>query len=367
MDPELRKRLSKIFENCKNVDLLLLNNTEEQDPNFRYLTRFKSGVFEDDFLIAKREGIELLTSELEYETAVAQRLEGMKIRKLTRANEKEIRKEMSEELKGKRIGINGRFMPVSTYLKLRKDYKPKKIVDASDCFAKARLVKSKEEIKAIDKAASITRKALQKIQKYFKKGITEKELAKKFDEISADLGSERPSFNTIVSFGKNAALPHHMPDDTKLKNGDMLLIDAGAVVDGYCSDMTRTFVFGRDSRYEKEQEIINVVKKAQELAIEKMKQGTLGSEVDKAARDYIDIAQGGRYKGTFIHSLGHSVGIEVHDGFALYPNSKVVLKEGMIFTAEPGVYVVGFGGARIEDDVLITKEGPRLLGRGELG
>ncbi|MGC8547713.1 MAG: M24 family metallopeptidase [Candidatus Micrarchaeia archaeon] len=367
MDAELKRRLSSIFSNCKNTDALLLVNTEQQDPNFRYLTRFKSGVFEDDMLIAKRNGIELFTSELEYETAMQQKLEGMKIIKIDKRNEETVRKTLGNELRGKVIGINGNFMPAGAYLRTRKKYKPKKIFDASECFAKARLVKSEEEIRAIDKAASITRKALQKIPKYFKEGMTELQLSKKFDELSAELGSEKPSFDSIVSFGKNAALPHHMPDNTRLKRGDIVLIDVGAVVQGYCSDMTRTFIFGKDQRYSREKEIFEVVKKAQELAIQSMKPGAKGSDVDKAARAYIDSVYNGKYKGTFIHSLGHSVGLEVHDGYALYPGSKVVLKEGMVFTAEPGVYIVGFGGARIEDDVLITKEGPRLLGRGELG
>ncbi|MGC8629195.1 MAG: M24 family metallopeptidase [Candidatus Micrarchaeia archaeon] len=367
MDAELKRRLLNIFSNCKNVGALLLVNSEQQDPNFRYLTRFKSGVFENDTLIAERNGIALFTSELEYETALSQRFEGMKITKITKKNAEKIKKRVRSMVNGKVVGINGNFLPTARYLEIRKDYRPKKIVDASECFAKARVVKSREEIRAIDKAASITRKALQEMPRYFKEGVTEMQLAKRFDELSAELGSEKPSFDTIVSFGKNAALPHHMPDSTKLKKGDIVLIDAGAVVQGYCSDMTRTFIFGKDSRYEKEKEMLEVVKKAQELAIRAMKPGAGGKEVDKAARAYIDSAHGGKYKGTFIHSLGHSVGLEVHDGYSLSPGSKVILKEGMIFTAEPGVYVVGFGGVRIEDDVLITSKGPLILGKGELG
>ena len=365
MDKELAARLNKVFANTK-ANRLLIANTDSQDPNFKYLTRFRSGLFERDMLIASKNSLKLFTSELEYETALAQRLEGMQVIKAPREEAK--RKAMlKKEIAGKVVGINANFMPTATYLRIKKEYKPKKIIDASEAFSKARLEKSKEEIKNIEKAAKITLKALTKIPQYFKEGITEKELARIFDSISAELGSEKPSFDTIVSFGKNAALPHHMPDSTKLRNGDLVVVDAGAVVNGYCSDMTRTFVFGKDERLEKEREMINVVKEAQRLAINAMKEGRKGSDVDKAARSYIDTYANGKYKGTFIHSLGHSVGIEVHDGFALSPGSNVVLKRGMVFTAEPGIYVVGFGGVRIEDDVLITEKGPILLGRGELG
>jgi len=367
MDKLLKGRLEKIFDNCKGANNIIIANTESQDPNFRYLTRFKSGVFEDDMLIASRNGVELFTSELEYETAISQKLEGMQIRKVDKRDRNKIKKVLYNKLHNTIIGINGSFMPAATYLRVKKEYKPKRIIDVSECFYKARVVKDREEIENIEKAAEITKAALEKISKYFKEGITEVELAKRFDELSSELGSEKPSFDTIVSFGKNAALPHHMPDNTQLRQGDIVLIDAGATVNGYCSDMTRTFIFGRDSRESREKEMYNVVKHAQELAIQAMKPGTTGDEVDKAARSYIDSVFNGKYKGTFIHSLGHSVGLEVHDGYALYPGSKVTLKEGMVFTAEPGVYVVGFGGVRIEDDVLITKNGNVLLGRGELG
>lgn len=366
MDFLLRERLGKILDNCK-VDYFVIANSSGQDPNFRYLTRFRSGIFENDLLIGSRKGIVLYTSELEYQTALSQKLEGMKVVKVSGRNVKEVERGIKRVLGGKVVGINGGFLNVSKYVEIRKKYKPKKVIDISSSFSSARLVKDAYEIESIEKAASITRRALELIPRYFKEGITELELAKRFDELSASLGSERPSFTTIVCFGKNAALPHHMPDSTRLKKGDFVLIDAGATVNGYCSDMTRTFVFDRDKRLEKEKEMMEIVKRAQELAIEKMRPGVIGSEVDKAARNYIDSALNGKYKGTFIHSLGHSVGLEVHDGFRLSQDAKVVLKENMVFTAEPGVYVPGFGGVRIEDDVLITRKGPVLLGRGELG
>ncbi len=361
MDKQLRIKLNEIFRHAKGVGKIVLVNTDRQDPNFTYLTQFTSGLFENDILVLESAGARQYTSELEYETAMLQRAPGIKITKLTEGNYKKL---LSSELKGKRIGINGGFLPYATYMGLKK-YKPNKIIDVSGSLEQARIVKTNAEIENIKKAVRVTKSAMRTIQKYFKAGMKETDLAKKFDEISSGLGSEGPSFPTIVCFGKNAALPHHFPDGTKLKKGDFILIDAGSRNKNYCSDITRTFLFGIKSRedYEKKMAIYNAVKQAQQLAISKIKQGVKGGAVDNAARDYINSVENGKYKNTFIHSLGHSIGIEVHDGSGrmLGPGSLQVLKEGMITSVEPGIYINGFGGVRIEDDVLVTTKGGKVL------
>jgi Xaa-Pro aminopeptidase len=203
------------------------------------------------------------------------------------------------------------------------------------------------------------------IQKEFKEGMTEMELAARFDSISASLGSEGPSFKTIVCFGANAALPHHSPDRTRLRYGDFILIDAGAKVQNYCSDITRTSIFGTDkSRIpdcEKKQEMLRIVKDAQLAALRKIAPGVTGLTIHMEAQRTIDTAANGRYKGTFIHALGHSLGIEVHDGPGFSPGAKQELEPGMVITNEPGIYVEGFGGVRIEDDILVTEKGAEVL------
>ena len=301
-------------------------------------------------------------STLEYETAFEQRFSGLRIIKMEDAEV--VRALLSAALKGKRIGINGSFVPYETYVWLKKRFMPKGIVDVNSSFLKARIVKDAEELKNIREAARITRTAMEKIRRDLRPGVTERDIAMRFDDISERLGSEGPSFDTIMDFGKNAALPHHKPDKTKLRTGDFVLIDAGARVNNYCSDITRTFIFGGagGKGYARKAEMLNVVKEAQKRAIEGIKPGMKCDEVDGIARSYIDAFGKGRYKGKFITALGHSVGIEVHDiGGVLSPGAKLELKENMVFAVEPGVYIPGLGGARIEDDILITKKGCKII------
>lgn len=356
MQKELENKLMRIFDCCKNVEKVVIVNSSQRDPNFTHLTGFKSGLYEGNVLVASRSGLRLYTNELEYGTAVAQRFNGLSV---VEVKSRELRQLMKQEMAGKRMGINGSFMPYSAYRLIKARYKPEKITDVSECLVSARLVKDEYEIRNIKTAAKITKDAMLKIQKYFRKGITERELARKFDGISESLGSEGPSFSTIVCFGKNAAMPHHFPNDIRLKVGDFVLIDAGAKLNNYCSDITRTFVFRRNDK--KKKEVYETVKKAQQIAIKAIRAGRKAKEIDGLARNYIDSASGGRYKGMFIHTLGHSLGVEVHDGGRLSKESDLTLKEGMVFTVEPGIYINGFGGVRIEDDIVVTKSGCKVL------
>ncbi len=356
-------RLEKIFKKSKNLDKILLMNTSYTDPNFLYVTGFTSGLFEYSYLIVEKDKAKLITSELEYETAKEQA--GKEIEVFCIKSSEELKGILAKELNGFRVGINESFLSVQVYKSLKKNYDVKKIVDVSERLSQARLVKGEEEIGSIGKAVSITKWALVMIQKEFKEGMTEMELAAKFDNVCSTMGSQGPSFKTIVCFGKNAALPHHFPDNTKLKYGDFILIDAGSKAGNYCSDMTRTFIFGDDRNripeYGEMEKISKIVKEAQVMAIRSIKPGVKGKDVDKIARDYIESAENGKYKGKFIHSLGHSIGIEVHDGPGFSPNEETVMKAGMVITVEPGIYINGFGGVRIEDDVLVTKDGALVL------
>src|SRR6266568_2547322 len=161
---------------------------------------------------------------------------------------------------------------------------------------------------------------------------------------------------TIVGSGPNGAEPHYTAGPRKIQGGDMIVIDFGAMYRMYCSDITRTVVVGKAS--EEQKLMHDTVARAQAAAFTRMKPGARGKSVDAAARALID---GTKYKGRFIHGLGHSIGLAVHDGAGLHPASEVILKPNMVFTDEPGVYVPGFGGVRIEDDVLVTRQGPKYL------
>ena len=354
----LGNRRSRLFSEIRGASAVCIVNTDVNYPNFRYLTGFLGGVFEGDVLIATRKRLTLITNPLEYEIAESQKPSFMTV--VGRKYDPEAsRRRISELIRGKRVGVDLQFLPVLLYQHLKKRYKPKRLVDASAAFAKVRLVKDEDEIAKIRRAVRITKTALREIRKYFKAGMTELELAARFDFLQMSHGASGTSFDTKVSFGKNAALPHHSPDSTRLKKGDFVLIDAGAKVDNYCSDITRTYVFG-GAGSARQREILRIVRKAQKDAIAAVRPGADGKDIHMIAAKVIDSAAGGRYKGRFIHSLGHSVGLEVHDGpgFSLQSNK---LKPGMVITAEPGIYIPGFGGVRIEDDILITKKGYKVL------
>ena len=355
-------RYRKIFEKEMGIDTVVIMNTGVQDPNFYYFTGFRSSLFEKNILIVKKDHSYLFTYDLEYQDAMKQRFKGIDIIKMS--DEQKARKLLLKEIKGKTVGINGEFLPLNYYNRIKESYKPKRLIDISNSLTDTRLIKDNTEIANIKRAAKITKRAMQLIQKHFKVGITEVELARKFDEISGNLGSEGPSFDTIVCFGSNAALPHHSPDRTKLRKGDIILIDAGAKFNKYCSDITRSFIFQKknDEDYRKKKEMYDTVKEAHDLALRSIREGMPLSRVHYIAADYINKKANGRYNGKFIHSLGHSLGIEVHDGPGFAPAySNINAKAGMVITDEPGIYIKGFGGIRIEDDVLITEKGAVIL------
>ena len=350
-------KIKRIFSSTKGVDCIIIANSNSMDPNFRYLTNFSSGLFEGSFLIVSKGRLKLLTSNLEYDTAVSQAHDAIEVIKIT--NRDQLIKALSSEISGKSIGLNYAFIPYSIYAFIKKAAKPGRITDAYPALLLARLVKDEKEISYIRKAAAITKKAMAAIEEKFRVGITEEELASEFDGISASYGSSAPSFRTIVCFGQNAALPHHFPSKRRLGEKDEILIDAGATVNGYCSDITRTFIerCRGSPKWERIRTMYDTVKEAQDAAIAKIMTGNALSSPHIAAENVINSAKGGIFKGKFIHSLGHSVGIEGHDGGSLSPNSKGEMEENMVFTAEPGIYIKGFGGVRIEDDILITPKG----------
>lgn len=166
------------------------------------------------------------------------------------------------------------------------------------------------------------------------------------------LGAEGASFDTIVAFGENCAVPHHKPTSRKLDRNDVILVDMGAKLDGYCSDMTRTFCLGTPC--DELVAIHKVVLEAQEYALANIKAGMTGLEADSFAREFI-IAHG--YGKEFGHNLGHGVGVQIHEKPCLGPNSNDILKPNMIITVEPGIYIEGVGGVRIEDFAVVKEDG----------
>ena len=219
-----------------------------------------------------------------------------------------------------------------------------------------RNIKDEEEIKYIKKACDIASKTYDYIVGFVKPGMKEKDVANEMIHYMKSLGASKESFETIVASGKRGAMPHGTASSKVIKDGDFVTLDYGCIYNGYCSDITRSFLVGSDNN--EMIKIYNVVKKAQELAVKSVKAGVKVSQVDKVARDYITSKGYGKY---FTHSTGHGLGIEVHDPIAVSSRSDMVLQENMIITIEPGIYIKKLGGIRIEDDVLVTKDGYKIL------
>ncbi len=226
----------------------------------------------------------------------------------------------------------------------------KEVVD--EIVNKLRSVKTEKEIEYIKKAQQIAEDAFSHILKFIKVGVTEKEIALELDFYMLSHSAEAVSFETIAVSGKNSSMPHGVPTDKKIENGDFITMDFGAVYNGYHSDMTRTVIVGKPT--EKQKEVYETVLKAQKASLTVLKNGITGVEADKVARDIID-AKG--YKENFGHGLGHGVGVEIHESPNLSPYSKAILETGNVVTVEPGIYIPDEFGVRIEDMALITENG----------
>ena len=219
-----------------------------------------------------------------------------------------------------------------------------------------RNIKDQKEIQNIKKACTIASKCYKHILSFVKPNMKEVTIENEILRYMKQLGASKESFDTIVASGKRGALPHGAASNKRVKEGEFVTLDFGCVYKGYCSDITRSFMIGEANKEMKK--IYNIVKKAQSLAIKGVKEGVKASEVDKIARDYITSKGYGKY---FTHSTGHGVGIVVHDPISISKNSDLILKENMVITIEPGIYIPNLGGIRIEDDVLVTKDGSEVL------
>lgn len=214
------------------------------------------------------------------------------------------------------------------------------------------MIKTENELSAMKEAARIIDDTYEAVLESIKEGDTEKEVADFIEEYVLMQGASGLSFDTIVAFGKGGAEPHHVPTDCKLEKGMLVTIDMGAVYDGYCSDFTRTFAFGKIN--DKQREIYDVVYHSQKLGIEAVKAGMRCEDVDKVCRDYIEKAGYGEY---FIHTTGHGVGKLIHEAPRVGRNSTDVLADNMAITIEPGIYLPDEMGVRIEDMVFVGRKG----------
>ncbi len=261
-----------------------------------------------------------------------------------------------KEIRVKKAAIEEGFMSAGDFNNLKKMYPDIEFLFSGNETEEARIIKSSDELICIEKAEKIASLAYEHILGKIREGMTERELAAEIEYFMRCSGAEKTSFDTIVISGEKTSMPHGMPSDKKIQKGDFITMDFGCVYDGYCSDMTRTVVLGEAT--EKQRDIYNVVLKAQEEALKFLKAGVRARDADEVARDIIKEAGYGEYFG---HSLGHGVGLLIHERPNLSPKSDVMLEENMVVSCEPGIYIPQFGGVRIEDLVVIKDNGIKNL------
>ena len=225
-----------------------------------------------------------------------------------------------------------------------------KIVDSADAFKSAMAVKSQAEIKNISLACSATDKAFLQLLGEIKEGMTENEVAALLEYLMRKNGASGTSFSTICAFGANGSVPHNETGTAKLRFGDAVLLDFGCKINGYCSDCTRTFLFGDDGKHAEFKDIYDKVLTAHMLVKQNFHSGMTGRQGDAFARNYLETQGLAKY---FTHSLGHSLGINIHESPNLTPSDESAFTDGMVFSDEPGVYIAGKLGIRIEDTVTL--------------
>ncbi len=352
-----KDRLARVFENSsEDLDVVAIVNGARPDPNFFYISGYRSGLFERNmlFLFPDRH-IEVLTNTLE-EDAARQR-EDYTVHVEKGSDTSVRRRIVASILKGsRRVGVNFQGISHKDFGELRSLFGAKDLLDVSEALGRSRMVKDPDELEAIARAAQIISTVVDEIPEFVEEGMTERALKAKIDYRMVEAGADSPSFESIVAFGENSAIPHYSAGERRLRHGDNILVDVGARYHLYCSDIARTFFLGRAAT--KQKEAYAKVLEAQTKSIAAIREGVTGRTVHRLAAGLIDQS---RFKGRFTHGLGHSLGLEVHDGPGLSLRNAGKLKEDMVVTVEPGIYIPGDGGVRIEDDVAVKKASCELL------
>lgn len=255
-----------------------------------------------------------------------------------------------------RLGFEGEYVTYNVFSQWQTELQGVALIPLTSFVEDLRICKDSEEIQAIREAVAVADKAFSHILDFIKPGVREEELAAELECFMRKYGAEKPSFDTIVASGARGALPHAAPSPKKVEQGELIIMDFGAVSQKYCSDITRTVAVGPVSS--EQQKIYNIVLEAQVAALNALQPGKTCAEIDAVARNIIASYGYGEYFG---HGLGHGVGLEVHENPAVNTRNQGELVPGMVITIEPGIYVSGWGGVRIEDMVLITDTGFQIL------
>ncbi len=322
-------------------------------PNVRYLTGFTG----TSALLLIRPGDTVLVTDFRYASQAPREVKGAARVEIDQVNLWDRLKVVLGERPTEAVGFEAHIATVRDRERLGQLAPVTRWEATSDLVERLRLVKDAGEVGAVARAAALASEALAEVLPSVRTGETETEVAARLEAALRRRGSEWHPFPTIVASGERAALPHGRTSDRTLRRGDWLLLDFGAQVDGYCADLTRTVVVGAraDGR---QRAVYETVRQAQGRALEQIRVGMSGREADALAREGIT-RQG--FGEAFGHSLGHGLGLEVHEAPRLSPTADQPLPAGAVVTVEPGIYLPGWGGVRLEDDVHLSPDGPVLL------
>ncbi|MCM3715257.1 M24 family metallopeptidase [Halalkalibacter oceani] len=338
-------RLTKLREQFTtyNIDGLLITSSY----NRRYMARFTgtAGVV----LIAAKEAV--FITDFRYVEQAKEQAAGFTIVQHTGPIYEEVARQV-ERLGITKLGFEQAQLTYEAHSIYNNVIKTAELVPVGGLVEDIRLKKDDEEVKIIQEAADIADAAFAHITTFIRPGVTELEVANELEFFMRKQGAQSSSFDIIVASGYRSALPHGVASEKVIQTGELVTLDFGAYYKGYCSDITRTVAVGQIS--EELHTIYHTVLEAQLRGMAGIKAGMTGKEADALTRDYITEKGYGEYFG---HSTGHGLGLEIHEGPTLSMRSETVLEPGMIVTVEPGIYIAGVGGTRIEDDILITEDG----------
>lgn len=338
---KLRSSFSKL-----GIDGLLITS----EFNRRYMTNFTGSA---GVVLISEENAQFITDFRYVEQATAECV-GYEIVKHLGSIPAEVA-EQAKKLGIKKLGFEQDHLTFSAYKAYEKAVEGE-LVPVSEAIENLRLIKTDAEIKILKEAAKIADAAYQHIIDFIRPGLTELEVSNELEFFMRKAGATSSSFDIIVASGYRSALPHGRASDKVIEKGDIVTLDYGAYYNGYISDITRTLAVGNPD--EKLKEIYAIVLEAQLRGVSGIKAGIPGVAADALTRDYITEKGYGEYYG---HSTGHGIGLEVHEGPGLSSKSGIILEPNMVVTCEPGIYIPGLGGVRIEDDLIITKDGNELL------
>ncbi len=341
------RRTEKVVKRLKErgLDLFLGTTLEGSNKTVRYLSKFSGDT--GAIIVGEKENFLFVDSRFYTQASQESDFELVKLGNSTFFDK------IGEMIKGKKVGIEGSKLSYTWYKKLSSSAT---FEDFETEISQIRAVKEPEEIEKIKKAIEVAQNALNKTLEKFHAGMKEREFSALLEYEMVMGGAQKPSFETIVASGYRGALPHGLASDKPMERGEMVVVDFGALVDGYCSDLTRTFAIGNVPQ--EYREAYNAVLNAQVAAMQRAHAGMKGCEIDAIARESLQAKGLGEY---FSHSLGHSVGMDVHEFPVLSPRYDKKIPAGAVVTFEPGVYIPGKFGIRIEDDVLLTENGYECL------